>query len=86
MRIDTTVYAQILGNVIRKKRKEIGWTQERLAQEAQACSRNIGRIENGERYPTTLTLYRLRKALNMEQDPLILGVMERAEQIITKDE
>lgn len=82
----TFLYSKIVvGETIRKRRKELGWTQEQLAHEAGVCARNISRIENGERFPTIATLYMLRKALNMEQDPLMVLVMEIAEQMADYD-
>jgi DNA-binding XRE family transcriptional regulator len=52
-----------LGDAIRTRRKEIGFSQEALA-EVVDCHRNfVGRIERGEQNPTVDMLVRFAKAL-----------------------
>jgi|GEM_PF-594100 len=52
-----------LGEAVRQLREARGWTQERLAEEAQTDLRQIGGIERGLRNPTYFTLVRLARAL-----------------------
>jgi len=53
-----------LGTAIRVRRKELGLSQEGLA-EVVDCHRNfVGRIERGEQNPTVDMLVRFTRALN----------------------
>ena len=45
-----------LGSRIRAKRKDLGWTQEALADRAQLDRSDIGGVERGERNVTITTL------------------------------
>lgn len=65
-----------LGQIIRKHRKELNWSQERLAEEVDLSPRQISRIENGEQLPSVLSLYRLRQELLIPQDPLIEQIIQ----------
>ncbi len=41
----------------------LGWTQAKLAEEAQICTRTVGRLESGECVPTRLVVQALHQAL-----------------------
>lgn len=55
-----------LGNRIRKKRKERGWTQEELAEEANIDRSYIGGVERGERNLTFTVLCEICSALECD--------------------
>jgi transcriptional regulator with XRE-family HTH domain len=55
-----------LGNRIRKKRKERGWSQEELAEEANIDRSYIGGVERGERNLTFTILCQICAALGCD--------------------
>ena len=55
-----------LGNRIRKKRKERGWSQEDLAEEANIDRSYIGGVERGERNLTFTVLCQICVALGCD--------------------
>lgn len=53
-----------LGDAIRRRRQELGMSQEQFA-EVVDCHRNfVGRVERGQQNPTVDTLVRIAKALD----------------------
>lgn len=56
-------YLDILGQRIRAKRKELGMSQEGLANEAGLDRSYVGRIERGEHNLTFVSLVRLCRAM-----------------------
>jgi len=58
-------FAQKLGNKVRLLRKERGWSQERLAHEANIERSYMGAIERGERNPTLKKIYQISVALRV---------------------
>jgi len=52
-----------IGQIIRRLREEKGWSQERLALEADMATSNLSRIERGERRLPTTRLENLAAAL-----------------------
>ncbi|WP_037826943.1 helix-turn-helix transcriptional regulator [Streptomyces sp. NRRL B-1347] len=51
---------------IRKRREELGFSQEDLARLCGVSQQTISRFESGERFPSVLTLWRLSLALDAE--------------------
>jgi transcriptional regulator with XRE-family HTH domain len=56
----------ILGGNIRKHRKNLGWTQENLAEHASIDPKYCGQLERGEVNVSIVTLARIAKALNQK--------------------
>lgn len=56
----------ILGGRIRSKRRELGWTQEILADRAQLDRSYIGDVERGERNLSFIILCKISFALNCD--------------------
>jgi transcriptional regulator with XRE-family HTH domain len=54
-----------IGGAIRGLREERGWSQERLAAEAELNRSYVGGLERGERNPTVATLDRVARALEV---------------------
>jgi transcriptional regulator with XRE-family HTH domain len=52
-----------LGRHVREFRQELGWSQERLADEADLHRNYVGAIERGELNPTLRNIVRLANAL-----------------------
>lgn len=63
-----------LGTRIRKRRKELGWTQEELALKAGIDRSYVGGVERGERNITFLTLCRLCKVMKCDLGTLGAGI------------
>jgi transcriptional regulator with XRE-family HTH domain len=63
-----------LGANIRKHRKNLGWTQEKLAEHARIDPKYCGQLERGEVNVSIVTLARIAKALNQKIIELFEGV------------
>ncbi|OFY84539.1 MAG: hypothetical protein A3F72_14130 [Bacteroidetes bacterium RIFCSPLOWO2_12_FULL_35_15] len=64
-------YLQLIGNNIRKKRNELGISQQELADNADVAKSTIQRIEKGDMNPSILTLKNISNALEIELPELI---------------
>ena len=61
-----------VGKAIREHRQRFGWSQEKLAYEAELDRSHMGRIERGERNVTLLNLYRIARALGVRPSDLLV--------------
>ncbi len=59
------------GEALRHRRRELGWSQERLAREAKVHPNFVGRLERGESSATLTTIFRLARALGVGPSELI---------------
>jgi transcriptional regulator with XRE-family HTH domain len=59
------------GRTLEKLRVKKGWTQEKLALEADIARRFLQDIEAGQKQPTITTLYKLSKAMHMKPGELL---------------
>jgi transcriptional regulator with XRE-family HTH domain len=59
-----------LGSEIRRLREEHGWTQNQLSVYAGVSQPTVNQIETGKRNPSTATLVKLAKALDVEVSDL----------------
>ncbi|MCL6592189.1 MAG: helix-turn-helix transcriptional regulator [Firmicutes bacterium] len=57
---------------LRRLRKELGWTQDKLGEKIGVHGRLIGRYEIGEISPSIETLIKIAKTLNVSTDYLLL--------------
>lgn len=64
-------YLHLIGNNIRKKRDELGISQQILADNADVAKSTIQRIEKGEMNPSILTLINISLALEIDLSKLI---------------
>jgi transcriptional regulator with XRE-family HTH domain len=64
-------YLQLIGNNIRKKRNELGISQQELADNADVAKSTIQRIEKGDMNPSILTLKNISVALEIDLSELI---------------
>lgn len=60
-----------VGKRIKEKREEAGWTQTGLAKIAGITPSALSQIESGDRFPSTLVLHKLAKALSTSIDYLL---------------
>jgi transcriptional regulator with XRE-family HTH domain len=63
-----------LGERIRKLRKALEWSQERLAESSGMHWTYIGQVERGERNLTLQSIQAIAKALNLKISELFRGV------------
>lgn len=71
MEADDKKILKQFGENIRKLRKQLGFNQEELADEAKIERSYMGTIERGERNPTLLKVYRIAKALKVSAGKLL---------------
>lgn len=62
---------QAFGEGVRKRRKELGISQEDLAFQINRDVRSVIAIETGDRNPTLKTIYSLCKALKINSSKLL---------------
>jgi transcriptional regulator with XRE-family HTH domain len=67
-------YLDILGQRIRAKRKELGMSQEGLANEAGLDRSYVGRIERGEHNLTFVALVKLCRAMRCDVAAITVGL------------
>jgi transcriptional regulator with XRE-family HTH domain len=60
-----------VGIKIKGERDKAGWTQTELAKRAEITSSALSQIERGDRYPSTVVLSKLAKALSVSIDYLL---------------
>ncbi|WP_318653563.1 helix-turn-helix transcriptional regulator [Pseudomonas sp. PDM17] len=65
---------EAFGKVLRKRRKELGLTQEQLAHEADIQRNYVSLIERGINQPTITMLFKLAAALNCSAATLVKSV------------
>jgi transcriptional regulator with XRE-family HTH domain len=63
-----------LGAALRKRRRDLGISQEDLALRAEIDRAYVGGLERGEHNPTLVTLERLSAALDVRMSALLFGV------------
>ena len=63
--------AVAFGKVVREQRTALGWTQERLAEEAGVAAIHVGFVERGENVPKLTMILRIAKALGVRPGELI---------------
>ena len=68
-----------VGERIRKRRNELGWTQDALAQKAGVSKSFLSDLENGKRNVGADTLYDIARALSLSLDYLMSGTEGAAE-------
>lgn len=64
----------VLGARIRRMRKDLGWSQERLAEACEMHWTYIGQVERGERNLTLHSIQSIAKALKVKISELFRGL------------
>lgn len=70
------------GTTLRRRRRALGLTQERLAEAAGLSSKFVAHLERAERQPTLWSLIRLGRALGIPAADLVAEV----EQALTRED
>lgn len=65
------------GRRVRARRHELGWTIERLAEEAELHWTYVGSVERGERNIALVNIVRLCEALGVDPGELLGGLRGR---------
>lgn len=73
------------GDYIRKRRLELGMTQERVAKRLQVTQNFVAYLEKGERKPPTRLLRCLSEILSLPLDKLYLAARPEVEEFIDFD-
>ena len=73
---------QLLGRRVKRIRKELGFSQEELAERADMNVANIRQIEAGRGNPTMESVATLARALDFDREYRKLELFEDAEQIL----
>lgn len=71
---DDNEISKKLGTNIAKYRRARNMTQEQLADKTESGRTTIQFIERGDRFPRTVTLIKLSRALNVPIDKLFHGI------------
>ena len=83
--INSSNFATIFGKVLRKARKDAGFSQEQLGFEADLQRNYISLMELGRYQPTVGTLFKLAYALKLKPNELVSlienALLEQAESI-----
>lgn len=64
----------LFGSTVRDRRKKLGWSQQRLAEEAGMHFTYVGGIERGERNVSLVNIVRLAQALDTDPGNLVRGL------------
>jgi transcriptional regulator with XRE-family HTH domain len=64
-------YRVVLGAAIRKRRKRLHLSQERLSEKANLHPNYVGRVERGEEHVSLIALRRIAKALGVRVRVLV---------------
>lgn len=67
-------HRKVLAEAIRRRRKEMGITQERLAELSALHHNYVGEVERGEKNISVDTLVRISRALDIPVAELLRGV------------
>jgi XRE family transcriptional regulator, regulator of sulfur utilization len=67
-------YRVVLGAEIRRHRKRLEFTQERLAEKAELHPNYLGRVERGEEDVSVASLRRIARALGVRVRDLVTGI------------
>jgi transcriptional regulator with XRE-family HTH domain len=64
-------HRRFLGEAVRAKRKEAGWSQEKLAEKADLSTVFISRVERGVESPSMDSLVKIARALGVRVRDLV---------------
>jgi transcriptional regulator with XRE-family HTH domain len=86
-----TSIREILATNLKESRRRLGWTQEKLAEQADVSTHYIAMIETCNKYPKPEMLERIAQALNVEPHSLFSApttldeALEHLRQLIVTD-
>jgi transcriptional regulator with XRE-family HTH domain len=67
-------YRVLIGEAIRRQRKRMKLTQEKLAEKAELHPNYMGRVERGEEHVSLISLRRIAKALDVRVRDLVADI------------
>lgn len=67
-------HAKEFGARVRRRRRDLGWTQERLAEEVGLHFTYVGSVERGQRNVSLRNIVRLATALGVDAGDLVTGL------------
>jgi transcriptional regulator with XRE-family HTH domain len=72
--VSSNDYRVVLGAAIRKQRKRLRLSQERLSEKADLHPNYVGRVERGEEHVSLIDLRRIAKALGVRVRVLVWNI------------
>jgi transcriptional regulator with XRE-family HTH domain len=75
-----------VGKRIKSKREDAGWSQTELARRANITPSALSQIESGDRFPSTVVVHKLAKALSTSVDYLLGNRTEEDLKDLLQDE
>jgi len=72
--VSSNDYRVVLGAAIRKQRKRLRLSQERLSEKADLHPNYVGRVERGEEHVSLIALRRIAKALGVRVRVLVWNI------------
>lgn len=70
------LFTQLLGEHLRRRRKEYGFSIQKVAEHADTGVDHLGRIERGKKQPTAYTLFKLCNYLNIDSNKIYHEIAE----------
>lgn len=62
-----------IGKRVRRRREELGFTREQLAEQCDLSARFFAEIESGRKNMTTKSLFKVARVLNLSADYILFG-------------
>ncbi|MFZ3591901.1 helix-turn-helix domain-containing protein [Bacillus sp. DJP31] len=73
---DNDLIGQAIGKYIKKRRNELGLTQEQVAERANMSHKHLGKLERGNRYPSGIMLFKILVALETRDSSISMIIKE----------
>lgn len=80
--LEASEVSQQIGMILRRLRKERGWTLDQMAQATSVSKPMLGQIERGETNPTVVTLWKITGGLNVPFSVFLQGLEPPRVQLI----
>ena len=80
--LEASDVSQQIGTILRRLRKERGWTLDQMAQATSVSKPMLGQIERGETNPTVVTLWKITGGLNVPFSTFLQGLEPPRVQLI----
>jgi transcriptional regulator with XRE-family HTH domain len=75
----TNMNKSTFGEIVRKVRRDLNWTQDDLAQKVQVSTPYIGHLESGKRHPSAKIIERLADTLGLDRRELFFEANPRTQ-------
>nr|WP_155667125.1 helix-turn-helix transcriptional regulator [Ornithinibacillus caprae] len=76
---DQELFNRLIGEAIRKSRKNLNKTLDQVASDTQLDDKHIGRLERAEKSPSLYTFFKLYRELDFSADEIFQEIMKQIE-------